>query len=375
MKFYSLFTVYQIISTVVLTAQISDPTMEIKKEIELKGNVLSIEITKIDAKDVYGEMIKVGDSYELITVHFNKFNNPDSGYWRRIVSSKIIQSENIFFTYSKINNDERISKAIETKMNLGTRRLKIGEYNYDLRGNVILKNVLLNDILIEKEVSRFNEKSKLVEYRKYADSGKLVNEIQNKYGTNGKISEHVFSNSSGYYSHEKYKYNTNGNLGEMYSYNKNGTLLSKTNFKYNSLNLLTEEQYLPIENPEYASKKLIKYNTFGKIISEIEYYENGSKHVRNLFVYDDNGKLIEEENSYSKKIYVYNTLSQLVEKTTIYYSHNEENGEKEINRIAKVTYKYDSHGNWIEAITSNTENSSIFPDVYTVEKRAIRYRE
>ena len=46
MKFYTLFTIYQIIGTVILSAQISDPTMEIKKEIEKEvGITVSIGIS------------------------------------------------------------------------------------------------------------------------------------------------------------------------------------------------------------------------------------------------------------------------------------------------------------------------------------------
>jgi hypothetical protein len=226
-----------------LAAQINDPIIDFKsKDFDFKGDVVSVRITEFEAKNLFGDMKIVGQSYEFAEVYFNTLNNPDSSYWGENVSSEIHQSGNWVVTYSKINNTEKITKLIEHKMYPDYKRVKLSLYDYDLKGNVTTRQVFDNDILTNKNIAKFNETSKLIEYVEYSDSGKLSLKLQNKYEANGRLAERIYSNYSGYYSHTKYKY-SNGKLEEEYLYDQNGGLLGKTTYKYNPLNQLIEEKF------------------------------------------------------------------------------------------------------------------------------------
>lgn len=153
-----------------------------------------------------------------------------------------------------------------------------------------------------------------------------------------------YINSEDYYSIQKFKYDKNGNIIEISYYDVNNELciikggIAKVKYKYNSLNQVIEFSFFDIDDKsilymgEYSTKTF-SYNNAGDIESECFYDEYGNP------CYISEGA--------AKYYYVFNENHKIEE--IYYYDKDFESLINNSNNYAKVIYKYDKLGNWIES--------------------------
>ncbi|MFJ1365788.1 RHS repeat domain-containing protein [Capnocytophaga canimorsus] len=241
---------------------------------------------------------------------------------------------------------------------------KIEENNYDAYGKLYNKSTYIYDDnarLIEKNwLSSQNGNLILIDKHRY------------EYDKNGNKTKYNSYDSNGNnYGTIVYNHDSNGNKIEEIRYNSDGSIGRKLTYQYNQKQHLTEEiRYVPKENLSlkiiykydnqghlieaffYSSrgklenKQTHKYDKKGNLTQTNTYDSSGNLYARQTFKYDNKENKIEEnkfgkDSKYDKKsIFKYNTKGDLTEKIHI---------SKE-GFYSKWTYKYDSHGNWIEEI-------------------------
>jgi len=212
-----------------------------------------------------------------------------------------------------------------------------------------------------------------------------------------KVEESRFEDGGAFRDRNVYAYNAAGQLVET-TYHHNEILNGKVLRKYNETGSLVKETQFNVLHPESTAEYV--YDSSGREIEkrvdteilwskvQTSYDRNGRVAMRetsmgykraNVFVthapepgqvvfrYDDRGKVTEEV-SYSpdrviisKTVSTYNRAGSLIEQV---YSRRDNNG-------GKVSFEYDTTGNWVKATKSSTNRTNM--QTVHVEYRTIGY--
>ena len=145
---------------------------------------------------------------------------------------------------------------------------------------------------------------------------------------------------------KKYRYDSNGNKTEEITYNSAGNIESSIVWTYNEKNKKIEENSYD-SNKKLITKTKWKYDDLGNMIDESEYDADGKLVKREIRVFDKDRFL--EHSWYSR----YNDEVTLSSRC-IHQFDNKGNNIKDVllgqkDTLCVRTYKYDIHGNEIEA--------------------------
>ncbi len=336
------------------SGQIRPPERDLD-EFKFNGKLKSMQLNEFIAVDSFGllKKTKTRASIHVIMdennfpIELNGFERDENFLWK---SKKSKESCEIIIT--------------------GGKNVEKNNWKYDLFGNILEYSEFENDTLMQKEIATYDIKKKLLEHKEYNRNGKLSSSLTFKYDIKGNKIEELHFTANDYYNHEKFNYNPANQLIESFSLDKNDNTKSKTIYKYDKMGNVSEEivNYITLEDSKFNSKKVYQYNNKNKIIAEIFFNSKGKEEKRNSFKYDLKGRLIEEK-TWRTCYYNYDSLGNLVEEVQIVFNKNQ-------NIIYKylTKYEFDSYGNWIKKINSDTKASDIIPENYTITERLITYK-
>ena len=333
-----------------LDAQIDPPNFHYKK---LKGDVKSLKMLEYEAVEYFGELKK--DSASRTTyLNFDYKNNVLN--WREISKGRKYKNNDsgeVIYTY-----DLNFFEAKEINR---SGIVKIDQWKYDNNGNIIEKNEYQGDSITKKEIATFNKNNKITEYKIYYYNGKLVNRKTWTYNLSNQLIE--FSDHS---SKEIYKYKS-GLLFEKNSFDAKGNSISKTSYFYYK-NRILERTVEVFINSEYDSKNIniSRYNSKGIIISKIEFdrYNDTVYHA----IFNMKSLLVEESNNHSKDIYTYDNNDKLIKEENLYFEDKKPSGR------TTIVYSYDSKGNVIKKLITYYENMLEEKDKKYIVEMIISYR-
>lgn len=213
--------------------------------------------------------------------------------------------------------DEKGNKTLDVNYNQEGKIVKNNQYQYDSAGNLITSlhydpDGLLyssltfkyeNNILIEKNITyyqdgapmkykfRYDQKGNLIEEIDYDGHGNLFKGWQYSYNKNDQVTEERFYLPYGcLYEKAKFEYDLHGNLikeqhfdmeGKLYrelhfAYDKEGYLVEESKTQYRGRLFCTETfsyQYQFDHNGNWVNKKVNTNNNYSHtVVREIEYY-------------------------------------------------------------------------------------------------------
>ncbi len=175
-----------------------------------------------------------------------------------------------------------------------------------------------------------------------------------------------------------------GQLIEGLEYDANGTLAFKWTYTHDAVSgLIEEKRFTP--DGTFFSRATYRYDADGNLIEENRFPPHSKNHFRWIYKYDTAGRLIEEShymirsgitperrvNSLnSRRVFVYDQNGVLIEETRY-------NGLGKIMTKKHYQYEYDKIGNWISQTASeplpNPDGLPLIPTEIT--HRKITYHE
>ncbi len=236
---------------------------------------------------------------------------------------------------------------------------------FDSSGNLIEYYIGNDDSSSVKTLYSYNKNGKLFETKSFYTNGKLINRAEYIYNNNNILIEKTtFENDGGLSERTKYKYNL-GKIKEENTYSANGDL--KRNKLFNDKGVLIEDAEYNV-NGILIHKK--NYDDRGNCVYEMSNETDPKYYYKIIYKYDDKDNCIEELNYYTesgdvslKKINKYDDKGNI-----IYYSIYRLEDRYPIETKAKVVYKFDSHGNWIERIEFSSDGEPL-----KINRRQIEY--
>lgn len=311
----------------------------------INGDVESLNNTVYLVKERFGKIEK-----DKIIDSVSRYNN-EIFVLEQVASNKQYSYDLFDNTNKKFNSDKNLiekrkyyngeldqlsiisfdSKGLPIEFNLysvlydknGELKEESAEFAEDENGEY--KEILINENgrLEERRFFKYDEEENLIEFNFYDGYGDLKNK-------------------------SVFKYDSEGNRTEQRYYDENGELEEISILKYDSENNLVEINYYNGVD-ELIDKWILKYNSEGNRTEEAGYDKDGNLTNRWTLKYT-NGKLIEikrfdEANVYQNHLsYEYHSDKNTIE--TKFYKSDKKNAEFKAKRLSK----YDSKGNWIEAI-------------------------
>lgn len=245
-------------------------------------------------------------------------------------------------------------------------------WDYDANGNLAEVRVQYQGLLELRTVYTYDNHRRKVEESRFADDGAFRDRSVYAYNAAGQLVETT------YYHNEV----LNGKVHRRY--NESGSLVKETQFDivhpestaeyaYDSSGREIEKR---VDSETLWSKVQTSYDRNGRVaMRETSMgYKHANVYVTHapepgqvVFRYDDRGKVIEEV-SYSpdrviisKTVSIYNQAGALIEQV---YSRRDNNG-------GKVSFEYDTTGNWVKATKSSTDRTN--RQTVHVEYRTIGY--
>jgi YD repeat-containing protein len=246
---------------------------------------------------------------------------------------------------------------------------------YDSKGNRIEARMYEGDVIETREVYTYDDKGRKIEQSRIADGGAFHERLTYAYNAAGQLTEMATYYSGKLRERHLNSYNGDGNLVKEasvnyelrgqdstveYSYDKSGReieryvdtaiLWSKAQTAYDAKGRVAQRTtFMEYKQPNvmqsHAPKPgriVFRYNDRGQVLEEAVYEPDGALAGKTVSTYDKAGKLIEE-------------------------AHLSGN----ISGDWKVSYEYDSHGNWVKKTTPNTDHTG--RQYIYVEHRAITY--
>ena len=242
---------------------------------------------------------------------------------------------------------------------------------FDHKGNVIEEVYYQSGTVDQKLSYRYDNQENTVEYANYKgdetkllfkqnitydNSGRKIREERFngsdyeiiKYSYKGdKLSEITRSDIYGYVEHKRVfnytgdictisildneknnigkiinKYDDLGNIVETIEYDENGKIKERYLFEFDG-KLVKEKIKFASDN--FLYKETYEYNANDQLIKVLKEQPKGTKVISNIYIYDDEGRLIEEQwfddhpTENSKKTYFYDKKG-LLEKVEVYYA-------------------------------------------------------
>ncbi len=381
----------------------------------IKGDVLSMNTTIYNAKEKFGEILKVCLSGKQIL--FNTIGNKIEENLYIFVNGKIHCSISTCKFDSNGKKIEEICRSSDGELKAksihayDTNGNEIEETIYNSDGSVKIKSFYVYDANGNRvEESNYNSEGKLsfkrtyeydiagneVGVNRYNSNGSLLIKYVCQYDVNGnKIEEKRYNSDGNLFSRYIFKYNVEGNLLEENSYEADGSLFCQKTFRYDSDSNLIEwnENYVGdgventykydtkgnlIEENNYGCPKIVyfyEYDEEGNWIKQIE-YKNGvvvEKIIERSFVYikpnkeervfvNKVEKLVEGGKTTSKRLKLKGKVKSFV--TCIYDAKGiSSNVVKEERKLFFKCY-FDVEGNQIEGNSYRLDGSLLFKDIY-----------
>ena len=300
----------------------------------IKGELASVEIKEHIAIDYFGELKKQTIKFEGI-LFFNS-NNHRTKFEGIDYRNK--------FSINWIYKIDSMFVDIRTNGYSGEEKTNGREtWRYDSRGNIIEFISYENDFIAFKEFAKYNEKNLLIEHKKYGSDGKLESISSCIYDKNGNEIESTFL-SDNWSGKSKKVYNQGNKIIEELLFDKNDLVVWSISYKYNNNGKLIEIN----ESNEYVYKQTKTYNSNGEKTSTKSYNSKGEVLNNETFVYNAEGALVEE-------IF-----------TGIFYGGDP--------KKTVASYEYDQKGNWTKKTEYSVSPPTALPSQYTITERKINYR-
>ena len=164
----------------------------------------------------------------------------------------------------------------------------ITEYEYDDQGNVI--NEINTDSSYMKDMKKYHEsiENSVFKYDYQIDHG-----YENEYDEEGKLIREVFPNVR--------SWGEDAKVEKKYEYNEHGDIVKEV------MNYI---------NPPagYMVDEVTEYDSDGKEIKKVQKYLNGQQSTT-VYVYDSEGRLLEELGKEERIVYEYDEVGNLIKKT------------------------------------------------------------
>jgi hypothetical protein len=215
-------------------------------------------------------------------------------------------------------------------------------YKYDKQGNRIDYTKKRGVKVAYQKVSKFDEKSNLVQESGFDGTTKFKNDYE--YYENGKLNHITYTSDNLII--EKRVFEHDGNLTNISVYNSAGAVKSYLSLKYNDAgNIIEEITYDLSKKP--LDRKVYVYNSNYKVISEVK-YRGDVFYYKLTYLYNNKNDLtsIDEENPnesrFQKKQFSYDSKGNLLEMKWRRNSKEE---------FSTRTYAYDTSNNCTQYIT------------------------
>jgi antitoxin component YwqK of YwqJK toxin-antitoxin module len=328
----------------------------------LTGSVRSIQLEFAEANMVNGKLVEIKRwphqrvtynerGHEVERVNFNKNGTEQD---RAVIR---YDSEGHIIGYGDAKND-RYHSTIE----------------YDSRGNPIEALMYEGDVIQTREVYTYDDNGRKIEQSRFSDGGAYHQRLTYAYNASGQLTE-----MAAYHS---------GTLREKHlkTYNGAGNLVKEASFNYGLSGQNSTVEYLYdksgreieryVDTAILWSKVQTLYDAKGRVAQRTTFMEYKNPNVmqshapkpgRVVFRYNDRGQVLEEAvyepnaSLASKTVFTYDRVGKLIEE-----AHLGSNVPD-----WKVSYQYDSYGNWVKRTTPNTDHTG--RKYIYVEHRAITY--